>query len=100
MSYKLHNENNVLSVVSEQDSKTSDVSAKPYKKAIEMISDRTIGNIEKVAIRSTKNVYLEGFGKISKGINIISKRDSDYWLTKKYCTSVTPDEVAREYGVK
>lgn len=99
MSYKLDNENNVLSVVSST-SETLNTDNKPYKKAIEMVSDRSNGKKEKVAIRSTKNVYLEGLGKISKGINIVSKSDSEYWLTKSYCTLVSPEDVAREYGVR
>jgi hypothetical protein len=97
MSYKLDNENNILSVVSEPNSK---ILVNADKKAIEIISDRSSGNGEKVAIRSTKNIYVEGLGKMLKGINIVPKSKSDYWLSKDYCTLLAPEEVAREYGVK
>ena len=51
-----------------------------------------------VAIRSTKNVTWTGVGKVSKGINIVSKEDSVQWLTRDHITLVEPEQVAKEFG--
>ena len=53
---------------------------------------------DSVAIRSTKNVSWLGVGKVSKGINIVSKEDSVQWLTRDHITLVEPEQVAREFG--
>jgi hypothetical protein len=53
---------------------------------------------ETVAIRSTRNVSWVGVGKVSKGINIVSKDEADKWLTRDHITKVSPDDVAKEYG--
>ena len=53
---------------------------------------------ETVAIRSTRNVSWAGVGKVSKGINIVSKDEADKWLTRDHITKVSPDDVAKEYG--
>lgn len=51
-----------------------------------------------VAIKSTKNVSWVGVGKVSKGINIVSKSEADQWLTRDHITLVTPEQVKSEFG--
>lgn len=51
-----------------------------------------------VAVRSTKNVSWLGVGKITKGINIVSEKEAEQWLTRDHVTKVTPEEVAKEFG--
>jgi hypothetical protein len=51
-----------------------------------------------VAIKSTKNVSWVGVGKVSKGINIVSQKEADQWLTRDHITLVTPEEVKSEFG--
>lgn len=53
---------------------------------------------DKVAIKSTKNVTWLGVGKVSKGINIVSKAEAAEWLTRDHVTKVEPEEVAKEFG--
>lgn len=52
-----------------------------------------------VAIHSTKNVIWEGVGKVEKGYNIVSKAESEKWLTRSHVRLATPEEIAKEYGV-
>ena len=54
---------------------------------------------ETVAVKSTKNVSWGENGKLSKGINILSKDKAEIWLEKPYVTLVSPEEVAKEYGL-
>jgi hypothetical protein len=51
-----------------------------------------------VAIRSTKNVSWAGVGKVSTGINIVSQKEADQWLTRDHITLVTPEQVKSEFG--
>lgn len=51
-----------------------------------------------VALRSSKNVTWMGVGKITKGINIVSEKEAEQWLTRDHVTKVTPEEVAKEFG--
>lgn len=51
-----------------------------------------------VAIKSTKNVSWVGVGKVSKGINIVSEKEADQWLTRDHITLVSPSDVAKEFG--
>jgi hypothetical protein len=51
-----------------------------------------------IAIRSTKNVSWVGVGKVSTGINIVSQKEADQWLTRDHITLVTPEEVKSEFG--
>jgi len=53
---------------------------------------------EKVAIRSTKNVSWGEVGKVYRGINIVTKSQSEKWLTRSHITLATPEEVAKEFG--
>ena len=52
-----------------------------------------------VAIYSDRNVSWIGVGKISKGYNIVTKEQSEKWLTRKHVREATPEEVASEFGV-
>ena len=51
-----------------------------------------------VAIISTKNVSWIGVGKVSKGINIVSQKEADEWMTRDHITLVSAEEVAKEFG--
>jgi hypothetical protein len=51
-----------------------------------------------VAVKSTKNVSWVGVGKVSKGINIVSQKEAEQWLTRDHVTLVTPEEVKSEFG--
>ena len=48
---------------------------------------------EKVAVFSEKNAYWEGLGRLSRGHNIVSREDSEKWLTLGYVREATPDEI-------
>jgi hypothetical protein len=51
-----------------------------------------------IAIKSTKNVSWVGVGKVSRGINIVSQKEADQWLTRDHITLVTPEQVKSEFG--
>jgi hypothetical protein len=51
-----------------------------------------------IAIKSTKNVSWVGVGKVSTGINIVSQKEADQWLTRDHITLVTPEQVKSEFG--
>jgi len=53
---------------------------------------------EKVAIYSGRNLSWNGVGELSKGYNIVTKEDSDKWLTHKAVRTASPEEVKRAYG--
>lgn len=54
---------------------------------------------DKVAVYSSRNVFWQGVGRISKGYNIMTKDKADKWLTRDHTKLATPDEVAKEYGI-
>ncbi len=51
-----------------------------------------------VALRSTKNVTWIGVGKVLKGINIVSEKEAEQWITRDHVTKLEPEEVAKEFG--
>lgn len=53
---------------------------------------------EKVAVFSTKNLHWTGVGTLEVGYNIVSRPDSEKWITHKAVRVATPEEVARAYG--
>lgn len=53
-----------------------------------------------VAIHSTKNVLWPGIGEVTRGYNIVTEEVAEKWLTRSHVRSATPEEVAREFGVK
>jgi len=52
---------------------------------------------KKVAIYSTKNLYWEEVGRLSKGYNLVTEEESEKWLTLKNTRIATPEEVAGAY---
>lgn len=54
---------------------------------------------DKVAIHSTKNVFLPGVGKVLKGYNIVKRDAAEKWLARDHIREATPEEIAREYGL-
>lgn len=67
----------------------ADNASKPTKTEVE----------NKVAVFSTKNVDWPGVGKVVKGYNIVSKEQSEKWITRNHIRIATPQEVAQEYGL-
>lgn len=55
--------------------------------------------VEKVAVHSTKNASIAGFGTISKGYNIYTPEKAEKWLTYSFVREATPEEVAKEFGL-
>lgn len=53
---------------------------------------------EKVAVYSSKNVTWNGVGKVYRGYNIVTKEQSEKWLTRDHIRIATPQEVAQEFG--
>jgi len=53
---------------------------------------------EKVAVYSNRNLTWNGVGELTKGYNIVTKKDSEKWLTNKSVRSASPEEVKRAYG--
>ena len=53
---------------------------------------------EKVAVFSIRNLSWNGVGELIKGYNIVTKKDSEKWLTNKSVRSASPEEVKRAYG--
>lgn len=53
---------------------------------------------EKVAVYSLRNLNWSGLGELSKGYNIVTKEDSDKWITHKAVRIADPAEVKRAYG--
>lgn len=68
-------------------------------KSAPKVSTKSTEKKETVAVRSTKNVAWGENGKVIKGINILPKDKADIWLEKPYITLVSPEEVAKEYGL-
>jgi L-serine deaminase len=55
--------------------------------------------IKTVALFSTRNVLVEGVGKITKGYNIVDEEKAEQWLKRDHVRTATPKEVAEEYGI-
>jgi hypothetical protein len=53
---------------------------------------------EKVAIYSTKNLHWLNVGVLQRGYNIVTKDQSEKWLTRKEIRIATPDELSSYYG--
>lgn len=56
--------------------------------------------IKDTAIYSDKNLFWAELGSINQGYNIVTKEDSEKWLTRKEVRIATPDEIALYFGVK
>lgn len=57
-----------------------------------------VKEVETVAIESTRNVFWDGVGKVSVGINLVSKEDAEKWLTRNHIKLVEPKKVAKEFN--
>lgn len=56
-------------------------------------------NSAKVAIYSEKNMAWSPIGRIKKGYNVVTKGESEKWLSLKGVREATPEEVATYYGI-
>ncbi len=56
--------------------------------------------VEKIALYSIKNLHWNGFGSLERGYNIVSKEDSEKWLTLKSVRVADQKEVANFYVKK
>jgi hypothetical protein len=52
----------------------------------------------KVAVFSHKNLFWSGLGDLKKGYNIVTREESEKWITHRSVRIATPDEVAAYYG--
>lgn len=53
---------------------------------------------EKVAVFSIKPLFWNGLGELKKGYNIVTKEESEKWITHKAVRIASPSEVASYYG--
>lgn len=53
---------------------------------------------EKVAVYANRNLHWNGVGSLNVGYNILTKEESEKWLTHKAVRLVLPDEIAKHYG--
>lgn len=53
---------------------------------------------EKIAVYSSRDLFWSQVGELKFGYNIVSKEDSEKWLTHKAVRTASPEEVARHYG--
>lgn len=57
-----------------------------------------MSKIEKVALYSKNNLFMNGVGSLSIGYNIVPKDKSEIWLQHKSVRLASGEEVARAYG--
>lgn len=55
---------------------------------------------EKIALYSIKNLHWSSVGSLERGYNIVSKEDSEKWLSRRDVRIASPEEVAKFYGKK
>lgn len=53
----------------------------------------------KVALKSTRNVTWPGVGKVLTGINYVTPEQAEQWKTRDHITLLSPEDVAKEYGL-
>lgn len=53
---------------------------------------------KKVAIYTSKNLHWAQVGSLKAGYNIVTKEESEKWLSHKAVRLATPEEVAKHYG--
>jgi len=63
---------------------------------VDAVSSTDLGN--KVALFSTSNVRWPEVGVVYKGYNVVSKSDSDKWLTRDHIRIATQEEVEQAFG--
>ena len=52
----------------------------------------------KTALFSTRNMYANGFGKLTVGYNIIPNKHVEFWLQQRGVRLATPEEVAEAFA--
>jgi hypothetical protein len=65
----------------------------------EMIDLKTEDKNEKVAVFALKHLFWNGLGNLKKGYNIVTREESEKWITHKAVRIATPSEVASYYGI-
>jgi hypothetical protein len=83
-----YNENGVIG-------STTTKGAKPKSDKAEVPAD---AKPTKVAVYSERNLYADGFGKITVGYNIVPKKYADFWVTQRGVRLATPEEVAEAFA--
>lgn len=53
---------------------------------------------KKVAIYAARNLHWSSVGDLKIGYNIVTKEESEKWLSHKAVRLATPEEVAKHYG--
>lgn len=53
---------------------------------------------DKVAVFSARNLSWNGVGTLNRGYSILTKEESEKWLTHKAVRTASPKEVATYYG--
>jgi hypothetical protein len=53
---------------------------------------------EKVAIYTERNIHMDDLKPIKVGYNIVTKEESEKWLTHRLVRLASPEEVASYYG--
>lgn len=71
-------------------------SKKPSTKA--PAKKKAVVSEEKVAVFSERNLSWSGLGKVYRGYNIVSKKDSIQWVTLGAVRLATPEEIKEEFG--
>ena len=61
-------------------------------------ASKTVKEVEKVAIYSTRNVTWSGVGKVYRGYNIVTQDQAEQWLKRDHTRLATPEEVAKEFN--
>lgn len=68
-------------------------------KILNKLDQTSYTNFDKVAIYSPESIFWEEVGRLSKGFNIVTNNKAESWLTLDGIRVVTPEEVAKEYGL-
>lgn len=52
----------------------------------------------KVAVFSERNLYADGFGKLTVGYNIVPQKTVEFWVSQRGVRLATPEEVAEAFA--
>lgn len=64
----------------------------------EVKESKKVKKNNEVALYATRNLHWAEVGNLESGYNIVSKEESEKWLTLKAVRLATPEEVATYYG--
>lgn len=53
---------------------------------------------KKIAVYASRNLHWSEIGELKTGYNIVTKEESEKWLSHKAVRLATPEEVAKHYG--